>query len=279
MKVTVYIPTYNRPYLLLRALESVLKQTYSDLEIIVVNDGESLPADIHKFFKDNSIIYLETTGNERACVARNKAINAATGSYITGLDDDDMFEPTRISDFVEFQKNNGDGIYFSGYKYVEGEKVKTRISENKVLLLNDILKGNLINNQVFAPLSYFLSVGMFDEIMPAWQDYDLWVRLIERYGSAKLVENYTYIMDGSENIRISKNKENILKAVDFFYQKHPAYSNDDYLRACLYYNKQIYFSIKIDIKESILMFRYLPKIKIFRLLIEKLIYKLTGFKG
>jgi len=97
--VTVYIPTYNRLELLKRAVKSVLDQDYSNIELIVVDDGSS----------DGTVDYLECVSqadqrvryfvnevNSGACVSRNKAIWAEKGEFITGLDDDDYFLNDRI---------------------------------------------------------------------------------------------------------------------------------------------------------------------------------------
>ena len=103
--VSVYIPTYNRLNLLKRAIESVRKQSYKNLEIIIVDDGskdgtvEYLEA-ISKV--DKRIIYFLKKKNTGACESRNIALKNASGYFITGLDDDDYFLENRIEKFVNF---------------------------------------------------------------------------------------------------------------------------------------------------------------------------------
>ena len=93
MLVTIYIPTKNRLKLLNRAIESVKKQTYKDIEIIVVDDGSTDGTTEYLAQEINSGT-LKAIFNKKslgACAARNKAIEMATGDFITGLDDDDYF--------------------------------------------------------------------------------------------------------------------------------------------------------------------------------------------
>ncbi|PLL70465.1 hypothetical protein CWN62_29695, partial [Klebsiella pneumoniae] len=87
--VTIYIPTYNRLELLKRALNSVVNQTYKNLEIIVVDDNSSDGTqEFLKNFskKDPRVSYILKTDNSGACVSRNLAIDKANGLFITGLD-------------------------------------------------------------------------------------------------------------------------------------------------------------------------------------------------
>ncbi|HBM8534493.1 TPA: glycosyltransferase family 2 protein, partial [Escherichia coli] len=101
--VTVYIPTFNRVELLKRAVNSVLRQTYKNIEVIIVDDAST--DGTHNYLelisrKDNRVKYFIKQERSGACISRNIAIQNATGKYITGLDDDDYFLDTRIEDFV-----------------------------------------------------------------------------------------------------------------------------------------------------------------------------------
>ena len=104
MLVTIYLPTKNRVNLLRRAVDSVLSQTYANIELIVIDDGSSdetsaLLSSIRAGDARLKIITNSVSVGSNA--SRNSAIQAATGDFITGLDDDDAFEPYRIEKFVE----------------------------------------------------------------------------------------------------------------------------------------------------------------------------------
>jgi glycosyltransferase involved in cell wall biosynthesis len=271
--ISVYIPTFNRPDVLKKAVDSVLNQTYPNVEILVVNDGDTLPEQISYYLKNNNVIQLRTQGRQGACVARNKAIVAATGEYITGLDDDDTFTPERLAEFYYWTAKHGDACLFTNYIYVETDKRKKRRCNYSEIDENIIFQGNFINNQVFAPKRFFVDSGLFDESLPAWQDYDMWIRMIKNFGPAVLLDNYSYIMDGSADIRISKSPVSVEKAITIFIKKYPEYQQEKYL-AYAFYSKQTYYSIAINWKDFWLMFKHLNKISTCRLLWSKTIYRL-----
>ena len=103
-KVSVIIPTYNRAESLKRAIDSVLNQTYKNVEIIVVDDNnpnttyrEENEKSIKKYYGENEKVkYIKHPENKNGAAARNTGIRNATGKYITFLDDDDYFMNNRI---------------------------------------------------------------------------------------------------------------------------------------------------------------------------------------
>lgn len=264
--VTVYIPTYNRVELLKRAVESVRNQTYSNLEIIIVDDC-SIDG-THQYLKeisdlDQRILYFIKEKNSGACVSRNIAIENARGEYITGLDDDDYFTSDRLDVllygwFDIFSKNkNISGIY-SNYCIISQNR--NRISNvAEVSNLQMIKKTNCIGNQIFTKTEIIRSVNGFDENMPAWQDYELWYRLIKYVGCMYKVGTHpTYFMDESHSaIRITtSNSEKILKAYNLFINKHKdsLTEKDSYI---LYLNYLKYSSVKVNIKDVFTSIKFL----------------------
>ena len=108
MLVSVYMPTHNRANMLVDAIESVLAQTYQEIELIVVNDGSSdNTADVLAQYQQSHSITVFTQDKAKgACAARNLAIKHATGQLITGLDDDDVLLPNHIANLVaHFDEN------------------------------------------------------------------------------------------------------------------------------------------------------------------------------
>lgn len=219
MKVTVYIPTKNRLLLLQRAIESVQTQTYKDIELIVVDDGST----------DGSRDYLRNemeSGRLKAffhekslggSAARNTAIKHAQGGFVTGLDDDDYFlSRYRIEWFVETWAATDTkiaGIFDSIKVQTRDEGVVDRHLSGSVDYYQ-IRRQNLVGNQIFAPRKHFLESGLFDVEMPAWQDWDLWIRMAEKFGPFINIKKFSYMMDhvhdaervtvqNGENIRIA----------------------------------------------------------------------------
>lgn len=205
--VSVYIPTYNRMPLLKRALESLRKQTFEKFEALIVDDGSSdgtlgYLEDLSS--SDDRFIVVEKKGQPRgACISRNIAVASARGTYVTGLDDDDWFHPKRL----EFLLQRWDGGYSAittNHYSVEGHRNRRSSFVSRSINLSDMLLGNLVGNQVFTLRERILSVGGFDEQLAASQDYDLWIRLIDKYGPVRRYSRPLYFMDCSPGrVRIS----------------------------------------------------------------------------
>lgn len=197
--VTVYIPTKNRPQLLRRAIASLLQQDYDNFEVIVVDDGSS--ADYKQQIADiclvsKKILLISNTKSAGASSARNQAINHAKGYFITGLDDDDEFMPDRLSTFVNaWQQGSDISLLCTGYIYIlpGGAQIKSG-RKVKHINCNCIKHINEIGNQVFTLTSYMREIAGFDPALIACQDYDVWIRLVCRFGPARRLATQNYIV-------------------------------------------------------------------------------------
>jgi glycosyltransferase involved in cell wall biosynthesis len=235
MRVSVYVPTKNRLDLLRLAVNSVLGQTYPDVELIIVDDAStdgtwpyllSLPG----LYPNVKVFRNESSRG--ACVARNIAIRASTGDFVTGLDDDDEFLPDHLNSLISYWKvlTHGGGqapaclytqcVYRNGSSLRESRKMSNASAE-------DLIDVNAIGNQIFAPREHFLGAGLFDEGMPAWQDFEFFYRILRIYGKARLLDRATYVFDVTPRPdRISSGqKGKIMKAARLMIQKH-ANGND-----------------------------------------------------
>jgi glycosyltransferase involved in cell wall biosynthesis len=220
--VTVYIPTYNRIELLKRAVTSVLNQTYKNIEIIVVDDCSSDATFDYmtNLSKENEKIkYIRNQKNSGACVSRNKAIKAAQGEFITGLDDDDYFLANRIELFLKnwdkyINENSKICCLFSELEVLVDNNQKKRTKKPNIINQNDLLLTNYIGSQVFTKTKLLKTI-LFDELLPMWQDLDCWIRLLNNGNYAKNIHSVTYVFDQSHpHERISKKK--VSKVYDTF---------------------------------------------------------------
>ena len=197
----MYITTYNRRKLLERAINSVLNQTHSPIELIVADDGstdgsQEYLTEMHEQGILTAI--LNTTGKSKgACYGRNRAISMAKGEFISGLDDDDYFEPWRIETFIKkWQEYTVNINVFSALfdSVVEHRKSgPVACYDTGVATYQKLRKGNVVGNQVFTKTSYLKAVGGFDEQMPALQDWDTWLRLYNKDGDILNVNTRSYI--------------------------------------------------------------------------------------
>jgi len=116
--VSVVVPTYNRAGIVSRAIDSILKQSYPRVEVVVVNDGSTdnttqILKDAQK--KDARVTYRQNTKSKGCAGARNTGVSVATGDYITFLDDDDEYYPDKIiKDLDIFMDNPGVDVVVSG---------------------------------------------------------------------------------------------------------------------------------------------------------------------
>ena len=146
--VSVIIPAYNVEKYIRNAIDSVLGQTYKDIEIIVVDDGstDGTKKSLEPYIKDNKIIYLYQN-NRGLSGARNSGIKTAKGEYIALLDADDLFYPSKIEKQLIYMENNKDcdfcycdvrffkeeepdNILKSHYKYYSGKVLKNLFEAN-----------------------------------------------------------------------------------------------------------------------------------------------------
>jgi glycosyltransferase involved in cell wall biosynthesis len=221
--VTIYIPTHNRKNLLTKAIESVLNQTYKNIEIIVVDDASSdgtkelLKEYSQKYINFKYIILDKASG---ANIARNRAIKMAQGKFVTGLDDDDEMLPDRVEKLVNAYD---DEIAFVTSRYYTKSKevLKKKILTFKTQIdLNDVLYGNIIGNQVLTTKQKFIESGLFDEKLLAGQDIDMWIRLLKNRQFAKIIKEPLQIVNISDNDSRITNSSNKIRGYFQVYFKH-----------------------------------------------------------
>lgn len=263
--ITVYMPTYNRVDLLQRAVESVLSQDYKNIELIVVDDGST--DDTHEYLakmakKDSRLKYFINEKNSGACVSRNRAIFAADGEFITGLDDDDYFLSDHISSLVDSWNEIGSEytiLYVDTYiKKKSGiKKVTKKIHSCKK---KDLICANWIGNQIFTKVIYLKKINGFDGNLSAWQDIECWYRLLSLNDlKAFSTRKYTYVIDISHpHERISAGKALLVyKAYEYFCKKHNLTANEKKIMK-LQYNS--YIRKPPNIKSILIRLYYLPKL-------------------
>lgn len=182
--VSIIIPTYNHAHFLTKALTSILDQTYSDWEAIVVNNySTDNTVEIVDSFKDSRIKLINYHNNGIIAAARNEGIRNATGKYIAFLDSDDSWLPEKLKTCISYLQSGVADLVCNDEVLVENDKVlstwhhgpDSRAPYEKLLFL-----GNCISTSaVTVKRQAVLDVGLFNEEREfiTAEDYDLWLKL------------------------------------------------------------------------------------------------------
>lgn len=225
--VSVIITTCNREVdIFKQAIDSVLNQTYKEIEIIVVNDSSNdiRKKEIEELIKSNSyeVKYYSNEIQKGANYSRNIGADLSTGDILSFLDDDDYWDETRIEKVVNSFKKGAEIIYSDFY--IVSEKIK-RYSKRGLPCKEEQLKEMLANNYLggFSNVSIskesFVKVGKLDEKMKALQDQELFVRLLRQdFELFYIPEPLSYYR--ISNISISLNGEKKLQGLKQLMDKH-----------------------------------------------------------
>ncbi len=185
--ISVIIPVFNGEKTIKETIESVLRQTFTDFEIIVINDGcQDLTVEIVSSIQDTRI-HVYSYPNAGLAASRNRGIVCATGEYIAFIDADDMWTSDKLeAQFNALQTNHNAAVAYSWTDYIDqssqflrkGSHLTVNGNIYSHLLVLDFLENGsnpLIRKQAFA------EVGNFDESLTAAEDWDLLLRLASRY--------------------------------------------------------------------------------------------------
>ncbi len=208
--VSVIVPTYNRAHLLGRALQSIMNQTYKDFEVIVVDDGSiDNTEEIVRSFRALGIRYIRHEKNKGEAAARNTGILAAKGEFIAFLDSDDEWLPEKLEkQMAVFQCNSlRVGVVYSNMCEIE-RNGKRRIWRSPTFMPDDgHFHRRALNYQVYGigigssivRKACFEKVGLFDERLSYYVDFDFFIRLSKEFHFYHIQEplmNY-YVTDDS----------------------------------------------------------------------------------
>ena len=183
--VSVIIPTYNRAWIIKESIDSVLSQDFIDFELIVIDDGST----------DNTLEILNSYGediivihqrNQGVSSARNRGLMEASGSLIAFLDSDDLWLPGKLSLQVDFFNSNPTALICQTEEIWMRNNVrinpKKRHKKPSGMIFASSLALCLVSpSAVMVRRRLFEDVGLFDETLPACEDYDLWLRISCKY--------------------------------------------------------------------------------------------------
>ena len=228
--VSVIITTHNRaPGIVLRAVRSVLAQTYDAIEIIVVDDSTGdypYRDEVERAVRQESaaIRYIRHEENRGACAARNTGLSYASGCYVAFLDDDDEWDPEKIEEQLKGFTDERIALVYCGVLIIDdvtGKKKKRQRVFQRGFVFDSLLQDNFIggsSNPLIRKVCVD-QVGGFDETLQSFQDFDLWLRIALRY-PVNYVEKtllYYHVHDG---VRISTDPDKKIQGIERINEKY-----------------------------------------------------------
>lgn len=189
-KVSVVIPTYNREKTILRAVRSVLDQTYTNLEVLVIDDGSTDgTANIVNSIQDDRVKYVIMEQNGGPSMARNAGVQMAEGEWIAFLDSDDCWHKNKLEIQIKYIKDNPQyslvycmsmNYFQSGAALVVPVEPLPAVMEGK--MLPTLLQRNVVDTPtMFMNRECFLNIGGFDVTYKALEDWEFMIRFAKAY--------------------------------------------------------------------------------------------------
>ena len=194
--VSIIIPTFNSGRYLDLSLESICRQTYSNLEIIAIDDASSDDT-YNKLVewqkKNGSIRLYKNEGNLGIAKTRNKGVSLANGKYIALMDHDDISRPTRIEKEVDFLENNGEyaavgtqiDVIDEQGTVVGKKEYKTTFEK----IMHELpFASPICNPSAMIRTSALKEIGPYDETLSGSEDYEMWFKMAGKYKLANINE-------------------------------------------------------------------------------------------
>lgn len=224
--VSVIIPTYNRENLVKQAITSILRQTFEDFEIIVVDDASlDNTSEVVNSIGDQRIKYFRNQANSGECASRNLGIDMAQGEYIAFLDSDDKWLPEKLEKQLKVFEQCSDkvGVVYTWLRIVdESDRVKYRQPKSNGNIFEDLLFANIIGSpsSVMVKRKCLDREIRFDPNLPCCGDWDLWLQLARNHDFACIPEVLVEYSNRNDFDRGSRNHGKITNGYVYFIGKH-----------------------------------------------------------
>jgi glycosyltransferase involved in cell wall biosynthesis len=221
--VSIITPSYNSSKFISQTIESVLAQTYQDWEMIIVDDASPDNSNkiIEKYIqKDTRIKLIKLKKNSGPAVARNTAIEEASGRFIAFLDADDLWLPEKLEKQINFMERNNYFLTYSSYNLISenNKNLNKTIIAPKKINYHMLLKSNKIG--CLTAIYNAEELGkIYMPLINKRQDYGLWLKILKKidyaYGIEEVLATYRIL-----NNSISSNKINLLKYNYRLFREH-----------------------------------------------------------
>jgi len=185
--VSIVIAAYNASAYIAETLDSIAAQTFTDYEVIIVNDGSNDTRELETILESHplDVVYISQV-NRGVSAARNAAIKVASGEFYAQLDSDDQWNPDYLAFQLQYLAEHDDvalvypnAIIFGDTSDVELEYMKLCPSEGDVSFENLVQQRCIVLTCVTARMDVIKRAGMFDETLRSCEDFDLWLRIVK----------------------------------------------------------------------------------------------------
>lgn len=193
--VSVLMVNYNHEYTLKRAIESVLNQTYTNIQFVIVDDGSTdRSCEIIQSFDDPRIEFYSRPENEHICLATNFAFTKLNGDYVARIDSDDVWYENKLEIQLKYMEDNGSDICFTWCDWIDedGNNINERMkdfmsltdvsfSSQKEWLNTFYYIGNcLLHSSVLMKSEVRTETGNFEIMYRQLHDFDYWARIVKK---------------------------------------------------------------------------------------------------
>lgn len=199
--VSIIMPSYNTGRYIADSIQSVLNQTYTDWELIIVDDcSTDNTDDVVAAFKDERICYLKNEKNRGAAISRNRALREAKGKWIAFLDSDDIWHPEKLERQLSFMKENGYAFTFTDYRIqLNGEWLPYIYTGPDV-----VDKRKMYNYCYFSTITVIYDrevVGLIQiEDLRKNNDYAMWLQAVEKTKCYRFPECLSYYIKHENSV-------------------------------------------------------------------------------
>jgi glycosyltransferase involved in cell wall biosynthesis len=241
--ISIIIPTFNRENLIIRSIASALNQTYTNIEVMIIDDGSIDDTQNKvKLIQDDRIRYIKFRKHKGGNYARNVGITKAKGRYISFLDSDDVFYSYKLEKQMNnmiSKKSDLDFCKIEVYKagkfkrFVPNQDIEQKFT--KFGFFEELCNGNFISTQSILIKKKIIKQFMFNVKMPRLQDFELLLRMIKyikvSYTNESLVKVYT------QKNSISKKRNSLIKAIGLMSSNNYNLNKVQKQKLLLYFNK------------------------------------------
>ena len=237
--VSVIIPVYNRIDTLRRAIDSALRQSYKNIEILVIDDCSDKPIlSLTQSFNTSLIKYFRFDKKTNANVARNKGVKESEGEYIAFLDSDDTWGEAHLENSIQFiEENKLNGVY-SGIRIqrkINNIYIPRNINKDE-LFINYLFEGGICQTSTIVVERKCILNNLFDESLERHQDWDFSIRFHNKY-------NFKLMNECNVNVywnQVYKRQVNLSASKLFINKYCNEISNKNYHK----YHRNMYHSAK-----------------------------------